>query len=350
MSWLLILAIAFVVSISANCLLRLWAERWGLIAVPGEHRGHSAATPLTGGLAIVATLLIVLLPSAGQWQSDFIGYFLIATLLLATVGLLDDRYTVPFLWRFVAQILACGIMVYQGNSLNHLGELFSTNTLYLGSYTTLMTIFATVGVINAINMIDGLDGLAGTLVIAVLVLLAAHTFTVDYLRLIVALVGAIAGFLVFNLRYRWAGKQHHARIFMGDTGSTVLGFALAWLFIYGSQQSERLFDPIFAVWVLALPLFDTVSVMLIRPLYGRSPFSADKIHVHHHLQDRLESVNLTVLVMLLLFLAYVMIGLLCRWVGIEQYIQTWLFSVCFISHLTTQWYFSRQKIVNETIV
>ena len=348
MAWLLV--ISLVMSLAVNCLLAKLAPRLGLIALPGQHRSHRSPTPLTGGLAIVLVLLFVLLPSWQQWQSDFLPYFLIATTVLAVVGLIDDRYTLSFLWRFLAQILACLIMLYQGNSLSHLGELFSDNTLYLGAVAGLMTVFATVGVINAINMIDGLDGLAGTLVLLALLLLASHAFETDYTRVIVVISGALAAFLLFNVRYRWRQTERPARVFMGDTGSTVLGFALAWLFIHGSQQPERLFDPIFAVWVLALPLFDTVSVMLIRPLLGRSPFAADKIHLHHHLLHRLQSVNLTVLAMMALFAGYVTIGLVSRWLGLPQHQQTVLFSVCFVMHFAIHWHLSRKKILTETIV
>ncbi|MGH1542050.1 MAG: MraY family glycosyltransferase [Arenicella sp.] len=342
----LIFFLAVVLSAASNGILMVLAPRYGLIAVPGQHRDHAKATPLTGGIAIfiaVVASLVITQPFVGL--VDLLP-FLLAAALLVVVGVIDDKHNLPFFWRLLVQVFAAWIMVQHSNILFDLGELFSNKTLFLGRFSTVMTIFATVGVINAINMSDGLDGLAGSQVLLALCVLSLFWFEFPYDALIVVTMGAISGFLLFNCRFR----QHHARVFMGDAGSTLLGFLLAWLLINGSQQVDRLFDPIFAVWLLALPLFDTISVMLIRPLYGRSPFSADKIHLHHHIFDRVGSVNLTLLFMLVLFLAYAAIGMVAHHLSYPQAKQTIVFSVLFLMHLLIQWRFSRQKILQETIV
>ena len=146
------------------------------------------------------------------------------------------------------------------------------------------TLFSVVGVINAFNMIDGLDGLAGGLALiaagwlAVLCLTGpAPNPTAAYLLL--TLVMVLAGFLAWNLRHPWRRK---AKVFMGDAGSTLLGFALGWFMIDLSQGDEQaVMAPITALWIMALPLMDTITVMIRRLRAGQSPFAGDRQHLHH---------------------------------------------------------------------
>ena len=343
--------LAFITSLLVNKWLQRFAGVFGLFAMPGEHRRHQSPTPVVGGLAMFLTVLITMVVAQLSAVVDFseMAYFVFAMLLLTIVGLLDDRFHISFLWRFLAQIAAVLLMLEQGNILLSLGPLFATDlddVLLLGRYAPLMTVFATVGVINAINMSDGIDGLAGTWVLLVLLVLAWFAFDIQYSVIMCAWIGALLGFLAFN--YRIAGTT--ARVFMGDAGSTVLGFVLAWLLIHGSQQPHTLFDPMFAVWLLALPLFDTVSIMLIRPLFGRSPFNADRIHMHHHVLDRVQSVNTTLCILVLWFLVYVAIGYYFHLRPIVPLIETLIFSGLFILHLFMQFLLSRRKILQESIV
>ncbi len=318
----------------------------GLVASVGEHRQHERPTPLIGGLAMVCSILIILFGFAltiGGVDTSLIYHYLAGVSLLLVIGVLDDRYHLPFVLRFIVQIVAVLIMVKQGNILYSLGELFSGNTLLLGSFAVPMTVFATVGVINALNMSDGIDGLAASFCLIALGVLLLFPFEETYRLIIVLWIGALIAFLLFNLRFK-----QPARIFMGDAGSTVLGFTLAWLFIYGSQQAvevvpiPRHFTPIFAVWVLALPLFDTVSLMCLRLRERKSPFYADRGHMHHHLLDYFKSVNISLIVLLLWFAAYCGLGLALMNFEIAAHKQTILFAICFILHLALQAYL-RQK-------
>lgn len=338
---------SFSLSVFLNFSFRTVAKKIGLIAYSGNHRQHISPTPLIGGvsmyLAIIITMAVLLLLGKLSFQELLeLRHYLLAITLLVVVGALDDRHNLSFIWRFLIQIVAVFIMIHHGNVLLDLGELFSEKTLFLGRFSSFMTIFATVGVINAINMSDGIDGLAGSFSLLLLFILAFFVFDKAYHMMIVIWMGALLGFLMFNFPLRGS-----ATVFMGDAGSTALGFTLAWLFIAGSQHSmnaeSSLFHPIFAVWLLALPLFDTVSVMLIRLLKGNSPFRADRFHMHHHVLNRLGSTKMSVFVMLLWFLAYALLGICLHKLNIEQSKQTMLFSIFFILHLLLQFKLSKQK-------
>lgn len=343
----ILIPVSLLLSVILNHCFRKLSTKFNLIAYSGEHRQHATPTPLTGGISMFLAVLMAML--IGLVILDFsltawaeIGHYLFAIMLLVIIGWIDDRYNISFLWRFLAQIAAVFIMVQQGNALLDLGELFSRHTLYLGSYSTFMTIFATVGVINALNMSDGIDGLAGGYFLIALAVLAFFSFNTVHELIIIVWIGAILGFLVLN--FPWRGD---AKVFMGDAGSMVLGFTLAWLLINGSQDvhanQRSLFHPIFAVWLLALPLYDTVSVMLIRLLKGKSPFHADRMHMHHHVLHWLNSTKMSVLFMLSWFLVYVLIGVYSHLNDVEQYQQTILFSIVFVLHFLLQFKLSNQK-------
>ena len=320
------LAIFLFVLLSAWLLAHL-APRVGLMAEPGEHRAHQQATPMVGGIAIFIGIVIGLLlfvpASLGMWP---------AMLLLVVVGVLDDRFTLNSVFRFAAQAVAAWLMIYfTGVELNNLGAIFTSNDLWLGDWSMVLTIFATIGVINAVNMSDGLDGLAGSLVLLVLLsLLALGSSQREFILIVGA---AVCGFLVWNLRV----LRPRAAIFMGDAGSTLLGLILAYLLIGGSQQPNNDFSPVTALWLLALPLIDTVAVLLVRPLRGQSPFSADRFHYHHLLQARGLGVNQTLCLVLALQFVIIVLAMGMSNAGEAQRYQMLIFLTCFAAYAVYLW-------------
>jgi UDP-GlcNAc:undecaprenyl-phosphate GlcNAc-1-phosphate transferase len=188
--------------------------------------------------------------------------------------------------KFLVQIVAGAMMIRGGVELTSVGDLVGWRPMGLGILAISLTVFSVVGVVNSLNLIDGLDGLAGSIA---LVAFAWYAAVADLSGLAlqheiaVIFCGAIAGFLVFNLRFPW---QARARAFLGDAGSLMLGFALAWYAIDLTQGAGRTFPPIAALWVVLLPLADCVSVMARRITAGRSPFVADSHHIHHYLLAR----------------------------------------------------------------
>src|SRR5258708_19285363 len=149
-----------------------------------------------------------------------------------------------------------------------------------------MTVFAIVGVVNSINMVDGLGGLGGSIAFVAFSWYCAVAYQSGLeVQFKTALIfcGAIAGFLLFNLRFPW---QPRARVFLGDAGSLMIGFALGWFAIDLTQGSGRTFPPIAALWVILLPLADCVSLMTPPLPTPKTPFVADSHHIHHYLLAR----------------------------------------------------------------
>lgn len=283
------LVVVFVVCLLISGVAIRWsmglASRLGIMDRPGGHKLHDASTPFVGGVGILSVffsvffLLHMLLP--GFFLSPLQG-ILVGVLLLFLTGFADDILHLSFKLRFVIQAAAALSMVFIGGvELLSFGELLPGLRFDLGLFSIPLTIFATVGLINAVNMIDGIDGMSGSLSVVSLALAGLVAYAADqaaYVFLIVGLIGGLAGFLYFNLRY--PGNKR-ARVFLGDNGSMVLGFVFAWLLIALSQGKSPAMTPVTALWLFALPLMDTVGVMLRRLWLRKSPFRPDRHHLHH---------------------------------------------------------------------
>ncbi|MEE9906162.1 MraY family glycosyltransferase [Chlorobium sp.] len=268
---------ALVVSFAVILLLRVQAEKLGLIDMPdGVRKIHTVAKPLVGGLGMVAGVIasmLVFLP-----VSEYAG-LLPAILIIATVGFFDDRHDVSFKIRFAVQALATIlVMHFSGAVLHSFGNILGFGPLLTGPFAYAITIFCVIGVINAMNMIDGLDGLAGSISLIAFSAFGILAWLNGQTALVltsVAFVGALAAFLRFN----W----FPSKLFMGDAGSMTLGFSLAF-FAIQTTQGDTVVSPAAALLVLALPVSDTIVVMIKRMIQGKSPFYADKTHFHHVLK------------------------------------------------------------------
>lgn len=260
------------------------AHRLGLVDQPGGRKLHEVPTPLTGGLAMLGGFVVALffVPQV----SPLLKPFAVASALLVTIGCIDDRYDVPWWLRLAVQCSAVLVMAFwAGVFLQHLGPVFGGERLYLGWAAVPFTVFAAVGVINAFNMADGSDGLAGSLAFSSLALLAGASLYAGHITLlfhILPLLGALAAFLWFNLRLPW---QSRARAFMGDAGSMLLGFTIAWVAIHLTQTPRHPVPVALAPWLLAIPIIDCLTVSARRMWHGRSPFSPDHGHLHHMMAD-----------------------------------------------------------------
>lgn len=271
-------------SAAAVLLLARFAPALGLVDAPGGRKSHSHTVPLVGGLAVFVSLLAV------SWAAGLapkMAYFLFALSIVIAVGFWDDVREIRPRLKFGIQIVASGIMIWgAGIQLHSVGDLIGWRTIGLSVFAIPLTVFAMVGVVNSINMIDGADGLAGSLALVALVwfaLVAAQSGLAVQAVTSLLICGALAGFLLFNLRLPWGPRT---RVFLGDAGSLMLGFALGWLAIDLTQGPGRTFPPIAALWVILLPLADCVSLMIRRLKAGKSPFVADRGHIHHYLAAR----------------------------------------------------------------
>lgn len=303
--------------------MRPLAHRVGLVDVPNERKAHHGAVPLIGGLSIFAAVVAsCLMP---EWtgvsvSTPGIVSFLLAGMLLVGVGLVDDFIELSARVRFLAQAVATLAMIYGGGiALSDLGEMtLSGRTLLLGWLTVPFTIFTTVGVINALNMCDGLDGLSGSQALVSLsgfwIALALWGEGAGH-SLLLVLAGGILGFLLFNMRL--PGRSR-ASIFLGDAGSMFLGFALTWFAISLSQGPDRVIKPAAALWFVMVPIIDAVAMMLRRVVKGRSPFTADREHLHHVFLLAGYSVNQTVIMLAVLAATGVVVGLASTWLDLPD--------------------------------
>ena len=239
--------------------------------------------------------------------SSFTAAFILIALLLQAFILLDDIYSISAGKRLFIQCM--GTL-----SLIVLGEIYIENlnisllgiNLELGLWGIPFTIFAVVGIINAFNMIDGINGLcAGFALIALGALQVASGFDIANYSLVIAM-GSIIGFLFYNLGFLGTKR----RVFLGDNGSTFLGFFVAWTCINYSQSTNELIKPVTCLWIVAIPLLDCLGVMTGRIIKGILPFSPGRDHIHHKLQLLTLSSSRTLMGLLILGSLLAVVGVM----------------------------------------
>jgi UDP-GlcNAc:undecaprenyl-phosphate GlcNAc-1-phosphate transferase len=302
-------------------------KRYRLMDFPDNHRKvHDVPKPLVGGLGMLIMVSLSSVLFVPPSDLNLRGYYS-AVIMLGIVGFLDDFRELHYRWKFVAQIVAATVMIhYSRNALLSFGDLLSFGSINLGIFIAPVTIFCTLGVINAINMIDGLDGLAGGISLIAFIsftILAYVNRQFEIMLLSLSLSGAVIGFL----RYNW----YPSKLFMGDAGSFFLGFSLAFLSIAITQtRSDNLVPPVAALLILAVPIVDTITVMVRRMIKGKSPFTADQNHLHHILLRLGLNIRGTVIAILslsLVFSSFAVVGTIFR---IPEYYLFLVFSVYFI--------------------
>jgi len=250
------------------------AVRYSAYDIPDWRKIHNQPVPHVGGIVMaIGTFVSVLLYSTPGSQ---IRAYLSGALILALFGLADDLKGLDYRLKFTGQILASMIAILHGGvKIIHLGSLLPGGMVIPEITSVIFTLLVIVGLTNAINMSDGLDGLAGGicllsfLCICYLAYLEQNTIVVVVAA---ALAGSIYGFLLFN--------TYPASVFMGDTGSQVLGFSAAFLSLTLTQGHTSL-SPLLPLVIFVFPILDSITVTCKRLTSGRSPFIADKDHFHH---------------------------------------------------------------------
>lgn len=279
-----LLIVGALTTVLALILLRPIAIRLDLLDHPGGRKDHEQPTPVIGGIAMALAILGGSLLSHGL--PDRILVYAVCVSLLVALGLWDDRHDLDWRLRLAAQCGIVLIMIYGGGvRVENLGELFGLGRVDLGLWSVPFTVFATVGCINALNMADGSDGLAGLVTWAAMAMLAAaaaYAGNAILAERIALVLGALGGFLLFNMRFPW---QPRAQVFMGNAGSAFLGFTVAWVSFRLTQTPGHPVTPILAPFLIAPPLLDCLVLIARRLRSGRSPFSADRNHLHHLMRD-----------------------------------------------------------------
>ncbi|HUB62481.1 MAG TPA: MraY family glycosyltransferase [Puia sp.] len=285
---LLSIAISFTITFLAIPAVINVAEMKKLFDMPDARKVHNSPITPLGGLGIFAGFIFGCLLTIHFNESAEIQYFIASTLVIFFLGLKDDILVISPVKKFIGQVLAAFIIIYYGNiqirsmngflGIHQLPEMFSL----------LLTYFAVIVVINSFNLIDGVDGLAGSLGLLSTTIFGTYFLHVGmhaYAVLAFSLAGSLLAFLIFNFQ--------PAKIFMGDTGSLLVGTVNAILvvkFINIANTSSVSFpisaSPAVGFTILMIPLLDTLRVFGIRILHRRPPFSPDRNHIHHLLLDR----------------------------------------------------------------
>lgn len=262
--------------------LRPMAEAIGLIDKPGGRKTHHGDIPVVGGIAMFTGLLVAAIGGDGLIGSA-IGLLVVAAFMVA-LGVLDDRFNLPPNVRLFAHLSASVALVYATQySVGDLGDLFGTGPIRLGLVSLPFTVIAVVALINAFNMLDGLDGLAGTAGLVAfggIMYIASHENSAVVLLIAGSMFGAVTAFLLFNLPLQF---NQGIRTFMGDAGSTLLGFVLAGLALRLIQPVpvSVALKPIIVLWLMPMPIFELFTSTVRRLVRGMPPTQADSGHFHH---------------------------------------------------------------------
>ena len=279
---LLALFVALVVSFLTSPVVKAFAYKVGAVDVPKDNRRmHHVPIPRLGGLAVFFGFIISILlfvEMTDQFRSILLG-----AVIIVVLGVVDDITPLPAKLKFLVQIGAALIPAMNGVVIHVLSNpnLFSENPYWnLGMLSVPATVLWIVAITNAVNLIDGLDGLAiGVSAISATTVLVISLLVseVQVAMVMAALVGACVGFMPYNI--------NPAKMFMGDTGATFLGFILACMSVEGLFKSWAIISFAVPFLILGLPIFDTAFAFIRRIAHGQSPMQADRSHIHHRLID-----------------------------------------------------------------
>jgi UDP-GlcNAc:undecaprenyl-phosphate GlcNAc-1-phosphate transferase len=266
------------------------AIKFGFVDKPTARKNHEGYVPKVGGISMLLVFFILYLSLGNAHGGNLHFPILFSIFLICLGGVLDDIFHWGPRKKFALQFFATLFCVFSNDVLiTNLGAIFSSEPLVLPKFTwQIFTVISIVGVINAINMLDGIDGLASLVALIHFIFfgfIAGIFGNPEVLDLSLILAGLTAGFMLFN--FPTAPFHKSKRIFLGDAGSSFLGFTLAWLAIkLATEPSSRSIPPISLVWVLALPLIDMARVMAIRILKGKKTTLADHAHLHYQFKLR----------------------------------------------------------------
>jgi len=285
---LLTASVSFIITFLAIPVVMQVAEKKKLYDVPDERKVHTRLVASLGGIGIFGGFLLAALLSVQGYLNPEFQYFFAAALVIFFLGLKDDIMILSATKKFIGQIIAASILIHLGGiRLDSMHGLLGFDQLPEGfglalSYLTIIV------VINSFNLIDGVDGLAASLGILTMLVFGTYFFLIDYQAyalLAFSMAGSLVAFIIFN--------HHPAKIFMGDSGSLMIGLVNAILVIKFINVANAPFVAVpvpsavaIGFAVLIVPLLDTLRVFGIRIINGRSPFTPDRNHVHHLLLDR----------------------------------------------------------------
>ena len=279
---ILAMGVALIISFIATPLVKKLAYKVGAVDVPKDNRRmHDHPIPRMGGLAIFIGCVASILLFADMTRP--LQGILLGACLIVAVGVVDDAHPLGAGVKFILQIVAALIAVWHGVIIQTIANplFFGDNPYWnFGVWAVPITVIWIVAVTNSVNLIDGLDGLAdgvSTIAAFTMLVIALVVSEADVAILMAALAGGCLGFLPYNM--------NPAKIFMGDTGSTFLGYILAVVSVNGLFKFYTIISFAVPFLMLGLPIFDTCFAFIRRIAHGQSPMHADRSHVHHRLID-----------------------------------------------------------------
>ena len=318
--------ISIIASMTVNNILRNIANKYSmLVDLPNRSRKfHKRATPLTGGLSILIAILItgkiyVDFNDLNGYVPEFTYHLIFSSVFLVFFFLLDDIFTLKPSSRIIIQsILALYVILSTNITITSLGDLFGFGEINLGFFDIPFTIFCVVGLMNAFNMIDGINGLCAGCGMLSLLLIGFYSGLI-YDSMLILIIGSMIGFLLFNLRI--IGEKRG--VFLGDHGSNLIGFYVAWSAIYIAQNQANDINPITIIWFVAIPFLDCIGLIFSRIKQGKKWSTPGRDHIHHKLMNRFSS-EMTLLIILVISL---LIGLFSMYLdnNYPEYISLILF-------------------------
>jgi UDP-N-acetylmuramyl pentapeptide phosphotransferase/UDP-N-acetylglucosamine-1-phosphate transferase len=346
MDWtniLLSASLAFLITFFAIPVIIQVAKSKKLFDEPDERKVHKTVIPTLGGLGIFAGFIIATLMGVPAGESAELQYIAAAAIVIFFLGIKDDIMILSASKKFVGQLIAAGILIkFGGIQITNMHGFMGIHVLpHIASIV--FTVFTIIVITNSFNLIDGVDGLAGSLGLLTSLVFGAY-FALNgdtvYAAISLSLAGSIVGFLIYNFS--------PAKIFMGDTGSLLLGLinsvmVIKFINIAESPTANIKFAaaPALGFAILMIPLFDTLRVFTIRIMDRRSPFSPDRNHVHHFLLDLGLSHRMVTITCVATNIIFIVTAFLLRNVEITTLIGILL--CCAFIFIGTIYYFSRQK-------
>lgn len=285
----------FLVSLSITfvsiLLLRPLAKKLRIVDSPSQRKKHKGNIPLIGGISI---LIGVYFSIIGQIIDNniFLGY-MYGGLMILFLGFIDDCYPISAIFRVLVQILIASFLIWITElKFDTFGHSFGLDKqIHLGYFSYPITVLGIVFVTNALNLMDGADGITGSLTIIAIIGMNIFSLLLsdfNFNPLSLALIGSLIPYLWFNIN-----KTIKDKIFLGDNGSLFLGYSMAFLLLYETQVQNKISPP-FALWLIAIPIYDVISVIIFRLKNGKPLLLPDSNHLHHFLQ-RLGFTNVKVL-------------------------------------------------------
>ena len=276
-----------------------------LIDYPDKRKKHEIKTPLVGGLSIFITLFILFIISDNL---EFFNIIILSTFLILLIGFFDDKYQLSAYLRLIFQLIIISLIVSSGTHIYDLGKYYKFSQIELGVFKIFLTFLAVMCLTNAFNFIDGLDGLASGLgIISISSFLFFNYFLSDYLienALIYIFILNLSLFFITNIF-----NYNPLKSFLGDAGSTSIGFFISWILIFYTMPENRIIHPVLTIWCITLPIYEFLAVILRRIFLNKNPFSPDNLHIHHKLISIGFSKYLALTLLLCLALFFNLLGL-----------------------------------------